>query len=283
MCAKGPATVRYGDLKTQSLDDFIASAPPSAPWFFVHIPKTAGSSFSNELRAILQPYKNVHIDYTNRSRTHDQQLNDCVDRFIASPDLARVRSASGHIPLPLATRIQTARPDMQLMTILRAPVARVVSDYRYQRTEMHPPHREFIAQFPTLLSYIEHPASHNKMARFIAGPQADRATVLRTADEKFAFIGLLEMYAFSFATFFALTGNPGLLPREHLRRTPATPETEVDVTPEIIARIREVNPLDVALYSHVHAILLPHRDAWLQRRQGGAKAATQGGGDKAAS
>jgi len=275
--------MKFGDLDHMTLAAFMDSAPRDALWFFVHVPKTAGSSFSAELARDMRPYTNVHIDYTRPQSDNPANRRGAVEAFIAQPDFAAHRSASGHIPMSLARGIREARPDTQFFSILRSPLARVVSDYRYQRTPQHPPHREFIEKFPDIAAYAEVPGTQNKMARFLTGkadPTLDET--LRAADEDFAFIGLLEMYPMSFNIIFSLMGIDGKAPAEHKRKTPDTPETRVEMTPELAARIEALNATDMALYRHVRRRLVKHRDAWKAVRRERAVAARRAAGKRTA-
>ena len=257
----------FSDLENGTLSDYIGRMQEKSDclWFFLHIPKTAGSSFSSELAKRCAPYRNVHVDYTDTATPHHIQIANAVDRFIVEMGTKRFASASGHVPYHLVRRILSAKPDTQVVTFLRGPEARVISDYRYQRTPMHPPYQAFIEEFPTIESYIESTQSQNKIAKFIYG--SDRACTAeelkRHAGKKFAFIGLLEMYSMSFNCMFAVMGHPGLSPSEHKRKTPDTKETTVEITPAIRGLIRETNELDQSLYNYVREILLRHREKWL--------------------
>ena len=265
----------FSDLEQGSLIDYIDRLREKSDhlWFFLHIPKTAGSSFSSELAARCRPYRNVHIDYADTTTPHQAQISNAVDRFIAEMATQHFGSASGHVPFHLVRRILEAKLDTQVVTFLRAPEARVISDFRYQRTPMHPPYQTFIQEFPTIESYIESPQSQNKIAKFVYG--TDRTCTVeeltRHAGEKFAFIGLLEMYPMSFNSIFAAMGHPGLAPSEHKRKTPDTKSTEVEITPAIRGLIRETNRLDQALYKYVRNILQRHREEWLANRKGPTK------------
>lgn len=218
---------------------------------------------SAELRQIMPPYKNLAVNYGKQNDTFTKDMAGVVRAYIEGPDFPNDRSASGHVPMDLARQLRDANSRVRYFTFLRSPVARVISDFRYQRTPMHPPHEQFIRDFPTLESYVSHPVSQDKMAIFVSGNRnATKAEVLKAADEEFDFIGLLEMYPLSFNILFSLMGAPNKFPVEHARKTPDTAQTHVTITPAIEAAIRDGNPLDMALYDHVRARLLTRRDEW---------------------
>lgn len=255
------------DFQNRDLDAYIeAERHERALWLFIHVPKTAGSSLSNELAKARRPYKNIHIDYSKPQIPHDKQLQAAVDQFIALARDKRHLSASGHITMAHAQQIQAAIPDTKLVTVIRDPVARVISDFRYQRTPAHPPHQEFIRRFPTIWNFIEHGPSRNKIARHLAPDfNASAEKMVQDIGSSFSFIGAVEMYPMSFNLMFRLMGLERR-PQLHVRKTESRPENDVQVTPDLLARIRELNPLDDAIYSYVMSSLKARREAWMAGR-----------------
>src|SRR5687767_14219501 len=80
------------------LDDYVAANrdAPGTLWYFIHIPKTAGSSFRGELAARLKPQMNVRLDRANDGVAHKDKLHQAVCAFLADPRSAACRFASGH-------------------------------------------------------------------------------------------------------------------------------------------------------------------------------------------
>jgi hypothetical protein len=256
--------VPFADLETMSLPDYVAQeAAKESMWFFLHIPKTAGSSFGAELAIHAAPHRSFVIGGPDQTLTHHQKVTLAVDKLIETMVQEPVRAAQGHIPWQQTQRILAARPGTRVFSFLRDPEARVISAYRYQRTRMHSQHKDFIAQFPTLQSYIESPESQNMMSIFLWGerefPSPDE--LVQHVRMNFTFIGLVEMYLLSYASIFAMMGNPDARPTEYKRKTPDTRETEVSITPELREMIRETNRLDQTVYDYVSGVLGRHRDA----------------------
>lgn len=255
--------MKFADLRDMSLPEFVEqSRDPSAFWFFLHVPKTAGSSFGTEMGKRLKPRRNIHIDRSRNDLGHDDNLRHSLETFLALPGRKRFRSASGHLEYPWTQRLRDTIPNTRMVTFLRAPEQRVISGYRYQRSAAHRSHEEFKRNFPTLESFVESPRSQDRMARFAGGEGIDLKPLLRRIEEDYAFVGLLEMYPMSFNVAFDIMGVPDSFPATHKNKTLETEDTAIEVTPAILKRIRELNALDVALYEHVHAILAPHQQAW---------------------
>jgi hypothetical protein len=256
-----------------SLEGFIRShAAPDALWLFLHIPKTAGSSLSAELNEIRPPYRNIHLAEEDYRRTDVsgaafwRLLDRHIDAFLADDRRIRYRSASGHMLAPQALRIAGAVPGTRLFTFLREPVARVVSDYRYQLSREHPAHAAFAAQYPTIESYLP-TAEANKMHRHLAlHPREPVDELVDRVGETFAFVGIVEMYPYSFNVLTRLFGDNRM---PHRRERVAGPETRaaVAMTAALEARIAEINGRDLAIYRHFRRLLGAHRDSWLRLRE----------------
>lgn len=224
-------------------------------WLFVHVPKTAGSSLSGELARLAPPYHNIHIDHTDRSRPGPERFDAAVAAFL---DLHRgaaqpFRSASGHILNRHMERIRAAVPGTAPVTMLRHPVSRIISDYRYQRSPMHPLSEEVIRRAPDFDAFLDLPGPRNRMAKHLVPIEMVRKERLRPAVnyvvERFAFAGLQESYDLSFRLLTALiTGTP-VAPTEKRR---VNEEGErVTLTPELERKLRERNALDFAIYEAV--------------------------------
>lgn len=228
-------------------------------WFFVHIPKTAGSSFRLDLVGIRSPAYNIHVDDDNRDVPYKQKIVDAVRAFNAKLPTTSFQFASGHVPVEtLAAEVERSG-DLQLITMLRDPIKRVISDFRYQRTPSHPNHREFIEQFPTFESYFEAPWAQNRMFQFLRpGATASLDECIKHVIDRFAFVGIVEMYPMSFRLVTRLmeAEQPH---SSHERKTSESDVGHIEPTPELTRRLRALNSLDVALYEYFHALLLPMR------------------------
>lgn len=244
---------------------------PDALWFFVHIPKTAGTSVTAELDRIRSPYANVAIDYERRDIAHDNAIRQAVEAFAAGP-IGRTRSASGHVPSDLLGTITQARSDTRLFTLLRDPVRRVISDYTYQTTPAHPLHEAFRKRYPRIEDYVLAPTEQNKMFFFLSGERGAQAfpAAYKAIEQRYAFIGLVELYPMSFNIISRLMGT-GALPTEHRRVTSAEAKESVALTPSLVTLIRQANGLDQQLYDRVAGALVPRLAEWqsLQARDAG--------------
>lgn len=271
------------DFESRPLAETIAEAREGAKlWIFVHIPKTAGSSLSHLLGRHAAPYRNIHPGDEDANLPHTARLSQAASRFIEETQSIDFQSCSGHLRPEDHQRIADAVEGARLVTFLRNPVERVISDYRYSRTPAHPQWREVIQEFPTFESYIEHPQSQDKMWRFLARDRrASIGDCIAQIERDFAFVGLLGMFPMSVGVLFRMIADKDIAPGKRVRRTKATPDNRVEVSPELRKRIAELNRRDFAIVQHFRAKLLAKRPEWVAMRDadsGGELNPTAGAG-----
>lgn len=235
-------------------DEYLEATRRGAKlWLFVHVPKTAGSSLSSEFAADLRPYHNIHIEHGDRARSAKERFDDAVAAFLQEAKTRTFRSASGHLWQQHAQTIRKELPGVRMVTLLREPAARVLSDYNYQRSPMHPLHEEVIARTPDFMSFAEQPGPRNRMARHLVPLAMIRQERLADAVEHvrrtFAFIGLQERYDLYFRLLTLLTTGRAKEPGDKKRVNEAK-ETAA-LSAEQLARVRELNRVDFAIYDAV--------------------------------
>jgi hypothetical protein len=251
-------------------DDYFEACAdrPEDLWFLIHVPKTAGSSLRTEIAARLRPDVNVEVDYHDLSKPYDQRREEAIDRFAAG-DARSCRFASGHMPRLLVERVREVRPQLKLITLLRDPVERCLSDFRYQRTPAHPPHREFIQQCPTIKEFVALEKERNKLFKHLRKNWDDGIDqVIADLESGFAFVGLTELYALSFRLLFTLL-RVRAAPTIYERKTADVPESRIRDLPRLRPMIEEANALDLQIWRHVQARYQAQRGAlleWLRRR-----------------
>jgi Sulfotransferase family len=236
-----------------------SATPPgfgSAPlWLFIHVPKTAGSSLRAAIADQLQPNYNINIDATGSAMTRDEAFKAEIEKFIALDKGQPFAFASGHVKMDEALHIRNAvgRP-VKFITMLREPVRRVISEFRYQCTPAHPDHQEFRQRYPTVESYVEDPHSQNKMFRHLALREETVPATCARLEADFAFVGVVEMYPLAVKQFSKIIGAR-IAAGTRARVTEATEHNAVDVTNELTRTIRQLNPLDEQLWRHFRDLM----------------------------
>jgi hypothetical protein len=230
---------------------YFAEAGEAAPlWLFVHVPKTAGSSLEADLMSILSPYANIEIDYTDTSRPYQVLFDEAVQRFIQRHRETPYRFAAGHVVGRHIDMLRQAIPDLRCFSMLRNPIARIISDYRYQRSPMNLARESFVRTTPNFGAYVARKHVHNKTAiALVPRPIVDAGDIqgaVRHVMENYAFIGLQEMYPLSLRTLTTIMGNPRL-PEARVRVNTESKD-QVELIPEEEAELRRLNAVDFGLF-----------------------------------
>jgi len=238
----------------QYFDEILSRSPV---WLFVHIPKTAGSSLNGELVPILSPNHHIFIDYTKLDRqSFADLLDEAVGRFLDLAATRRYAYCTGHLTAEQVSRITVSVPNVRPMTLLRDPVARFVSDYRYQCSPMHTGHEQFRAAHPVIDSYLDVPGEWNKAAAHLIPPElrdtGDAAKCVEHVLAQYSFVGIQESYALSLRLITTLAGAPRR-PAVFKRVNTPTSETAIELTASTEALIRERNALDIGIYETLAA------------------------------
>jgi hypothetical protein len=248
-----------GDLFERGEQAYVEAERPGPQdlWLFIHLPKTAGSSLQSQFARALKPAFNIHVDYSRPRTSYAADFGHAVDLFLEAAQHRRFRFASGHIDLGMARRIREALAPVRIFTFLRHPVARMVSEYRYQRTPAHPPHEEFRRRFPTIEDFIREPRLQNGMCQRLVLRGESVAEAAARMEQEFSFVGVLEHYGFCLELLNRVSGA-GLKPEVVVRRTEEA-DNQVLLTPELQAEIAALNSRDLELWSHFHQRLAAAR------------------------
>jgi len=164
--------------------DMFGRRKSNTPLFFIHIPKTAGTSFREA--AISQwGQTRVWSDYGNTQHTSPivrELIHQQSDYFGFQQQLeeSRIRLLSAHAPVRYFRRIF---PAAQLVTLLRDPVSRTLSHYNTARTK-----QGFTGSFEAFCSIDEH---QNVQSRYLE----------QLPVELLGCVGITERYTQSVAMF----------------------------------------------------------------------------------
>lgn len=243
-------------LFAKDFEKYISTASENRGlWLFVHVPKTAGSSMAAEVRELLQPYYSIELDYGDPTCPNKDKFNRPIAEFLAQNETRHFRFCRGHVNAQCVEVIRAAIPETQCFTMLRDPLKRLVSDYRFQRSAMNKGREKFIAETPTFEAYIERKHVHNKMALNLA-PRAmvlagDVAACVDYITETYAFVGVQEMYSLSLRLLTLLMGAQRL-PEAKLRVNDAS-ENNVELSAELTRSLRKLNAVDQGIFTAFRA------------------------------
>jgi hypothetical protein len=206
---------------------------------FLHIPKTAGSTF----QFILENSFGICACHTN----HTKQKVFTQSAFnLAQKIFPCLKSISGH---NLIDPLQLSVPNPFHITFLRDPIARVISQYR-DSTNLGRNTRNFEESMKSLPDY------ENLHVKLMAGEQnLDKA---KRYIEACSFVGLTEKFDLSLHMLDKL--SPYKLNLKYVRRrvTPSTaPKVNLENDERMMDIARDHNRLDLELYAFARKEIFP--------------------------
>jgi|GEM_PF-2544997 len=227
---------------------------PPKPLFFVHVPKTAGTSFSN--------YLANHWDHGDAY----QPIIGGMERM--KPD-RKVNFYFGHVDFSAI-----AEPEKYfLITFLRDPIERCVSQYKSWNNprnlrENNPWYGVMtqediavlkLAQKMTLSDFIlcENPSFDAQLFNLQSQMLCDRIdgvydykSAIANVLERFHYVGIVERFAWSIETFRSMFSRtlPYQLPEERENRSS---QSHLRMTPKAMQRLLDMNQHDINLYDTI--------------------------------
>lgn len=215
----------------------------------IHIPKTAGTSFRNTLCGVYGQESVIRLDIgLDRD---DVRINEKVYTEIALPSATQV--VHGHFDFSSLAKRFHPDPTVPVITWLRDPVDRVVSNYFYLAKRLAEELREeekglnILSKMQrSLMEYARQEQARNRMSKFLQGMTLDQ----------FRFVGFVEDYDQDLALLAARLGWKDY-PTFRYNRTGK--DTSM-VSEEELRQIREWNSEDVALYDR--ALHMKEKGYW---------------------
>ena len=221
-------------------------------WTFIHIPKTAGSSFREDIADVKQPDVNIAVDYAalDPKKLPDQYV-DMMRAELAKycrTNFDKTRFLSGHFTYRDIAELDKFKTS-KLVTMLRDPLARLKSDYLYQISTEHPLWQSARDRYPSFRHFIEDTDNHDVMFYYLCRSQADSVDdTIEFILDRFTWVGIQEDFRFSIKMLFMLFGMR-IEPRRTIRKNAATTEQQILVSPEDMRAARQHNVKDYKLYS----------------------------------
>ena len=226
--------------------------------FFLHIPRTAGTTLNNVLRANFTTEEIIEV--------YDQE-DYALHSSHSREELQNVRLIQGHLLLQNYDPPQMYGVPVKVFTFLREPLERMVSEYTFLRTwkenslyaylnDNNISFREYILGETKELRY----RGRNFMTRCIAGldtgtkpyPARVVARAKHNLERVFDFVGIQERFLESLLLLGDFLNLKDLM---HERRNALKDTAKPFIPSEDLELARELNQGDIELYSFASNLL----------------------------
>jgi hypothetical protein len=223
--------------------------------YFVHIPKTAGTSIRRYLGRYFLPQEVFPPELTVGPNHHDNRLLNCYP----AGALSHFRLLVGHHNrMHMGRFLQSRQHPTHHLTVLRDPIGQLLSEYKMLRSDARYPHHEQHKNL-SLDAFLDHPdfpwiQSGNRQTGHLLAQLGEYEPtdfedggfqLVRAWLETFAAVGIHEDLECSLQLFSYIFG--WLAPEEvaHLNRGRIEGP---DVTDRQLARLEELTVVDRKLY-----------------------------------
>ncbi len=205
----------------------------------VHIPKTAGTSFRHTLKEVYGETAVIRLDIPLANHGKRVKINE-ID-YTESQLPIGTTVAHGHFSPALFYQTFPDVPEVPMITWLRDPVERVISNYYYlskrlqEETEGNDNARGIVRRLQlSLMEYAARNENRNRQHKFLEGIEL----------EKLAFVAIQEHYS---EELTALGRHFNWPPIEEVKHN-VTGRATREVSDADRAEIAALNPLDMELY-----------------------------------
>lgn len=228
---------------------------------FVHIPKTAGSTFHMLLNS---RYDKSKVRNVFGSRYSEPE----IAAFIKEPESAKanIELLKGHMPYGLHKH--TPHKKFRYISILRDPIDRVISQYYYiKKNSYNPLHKKVHLEGMSIGDFVSSGVAvgmNNGHCRFLNGDLDEYkfnacdeqllSSVKSNISQHFLWVGLTERFDESILLLANLLGwsKPPYYIRENISKS-RKPRSSISI--DEIEMIKNYNELDIQLYEFANALL----------------------------
>lgn len=211
----------------------------------VHIPKTAGTSFLSIVRSLYDKERIKTIDW--------KDIHANFDKFLIEWDTGKEYDfITGHFRHYDFSKLDLRNVPYKVITFLRHPIERLISEYRYMCTEVHPWHEKFKKDHPNFESFVmSDMVIPNSLSKILVGEFKTVYEVLEKMKEKYLFIGLSEYYHFYSNLLYEGIGMK-YIPGERKNVTKSNPSNKIEIEYSLYQKLNNIHQIDIQLYDYFY-------------------------------
>lgn len=220
---------------------------------FVHIPKTAGSAIFHTLNGAYDRTRSLRFGQVKQDllEAWDEAL-----RLQAESDTKLRQVLIGHANWRQFSDLSNGERRPKLITVIRNPADRLVSQYAYNSSEAHPHHEAFRQEFSTFEAFLDSVPVNSQLNQLV-GRQGTVATQLKRLAGRYRFVGVTEHFSASLDHLAVSHGFPQIT--EYVANVGKTSKQGAVLTPEMRTEICKRHMGDWILFSLLEPAMGRHR------------------------
>ncbi len=201
---------------------------PNGVILCVHIPKTAGISVGAALREAVEHF--YGIDWKNVALSFQNRTNQACYRRTHTPGRHVIM---GHFSWEEMAAWKVNSLPFQGASFIRDPIARAISNFNYNASDVHPARDTFLERFPTIEAYVKSLSFDFQLTKMI-GQFYSFEQALQKLIENYTFIGITENLN---ASLVHLARSHGLASLTERRENTGTVHAR---TPQVSDEVRRI-------------------------------------------
>ncbi len=208
---------------------------------YLHVPKAAGNSSIGSIKEHYEKSKIKSIQWNN--------IDSSFNEFVSEHKNNQYNLVSGHFRFKHVQKLIDEDINFDLVTFIRHPVERIISQYKYQCTEVEPNHLEFRKKFPTFDKYAYNAVGANVVSRILVQGALSFDEYIKKIKNRYMFVGLSEYYNLSMLLLLNYFGMDYSIAKRRNITHPNKFNT-FDVSMKTYNYLLEKHSLDVQLYKY---------------------------------
>ncbi len=212
---------------------------------YLHVPKAAGNSSIGSIKS--------EVGVENFKSIQWNDVDNSWGDFIKEHERRKFKLVSGHFRMKHILELDKYEVDYKLVTFIRHPVERIISQYKYLCTDKDPNYIEFRKKYPNFDDYAYRGVGPNVVSRILVQGALSFEEYLVKIKRKYDFVGVSEHYDFSMLLLMNYLGYDYTVSQKK-NVTIKNQHNQFEVSKKTYDYLLEKHSLDVQIFEHFNGL-----------------------------